>query len=177
MKNKGLLAIVAILTGALSTARAGDAGSTATAKPVSNVKSNIVAEVRSSDNAFSLMIESYRQIQTMMIDSDYDRRVAIVNTIKDPQEHDRILSIANQEHAQRMKKLQDTLATFNTAYGDTRKESERKAGGAIASVATAESADEQLHHFVPFTPQQFKSEKGSDLLPVGAHMIYDDVQH
>lgn len=177
MKTKGLLAIVAILTGAFSVSQGADSGSTTTAKPVSNVKSNIVAEVRGADNAFSLMMESYRQIQTLMIDADYERRVAIVDTIKDEKEHDRILSIVNQEHEQRLEKLKETVAGLGSAYGTTRKESERKVGGEIASVTSPQAAEEQLRQFVPFTPAEFRNEKGSDLLPAAARMIYDDTRH
>jgi hypothetical protein len=145
------------------------------AKPVSSVKSAAVAELRGNDHAFALMIESYRQIQELMIEGDYNKRVELANAIANPKERDRISKMALDERNMRLTKLEQTLQGFHTAYSSSRKDDERKTGEKIAVTASSESAASQLKTFVPFQPKGFRVEIGpSDLVPAGAQMLYGD---
>lgn len=151
---------------------------TRSSTPVSSSRTEAVAEIRKQDNAFSVMMESYQQIQELMIESDYDKQTQIGGSIANPKERERVIGLAKQARAQRLTKLASTMASFATAYGTTRKESEHKAGTTVASTASRESADEQLHKLVPFQPRNFRLENTtSPLVPAAAHMLFDDKKY
>jgi hypothetical protein len=171
MKTIGSCAGIAFIFAALTVVSAAD-------KPASNVRSNAVSELRSHDNAFALMMESYRQMQVLMIEADYDKRLQLAKTVADPTERDRVLLLAQQEHDLRISKLHQTMKSFDSAYNTTRKPLQNKAGGEVVTKITSEEAGEQLRHFRAFTPQEFKMEnQASSLLPAGARLLYDDKRY
>ena len=171
MKTKGLITGIVFIFAALTVVSAAD-------KPGSSVRTNVVAELRSHDNAFALMMESYRQLQVLMIEADYEKRVQLAKAVANPTERDRVLLLAQQEHDGRISKLQQAMKGFDSAYDTTRKPLQNKTGGEIVTKITPEEAGEQLRHFRVFTPKEFKMEnQASTLLPAGARMLYDDKRY
>ncbi|MEI6084601.1 MAG: hypothetical protein WCS70_09900 [Verrucomicrobiota bacterium] len=124
------------------------------------------------------MMESYRQMQVIMIESDYDKRVQLAKSITNPKERDRVLLMAQQEHDMRITKLQQTVKGFDSAYDTTSKDMQRRTGGEIVTKITPQEASEQLRHFRAFTPKEFRMEnQPSSLLPAGARMLFDDKRY
>lgn len=147
-------------------------------KPVSSVKAGIVSELRSHDNAFALMMESYRQLQVLMIEADYDKRVQMAKSITNPKERDRVLLMAQHERDMRTTKLMQTVKGFDSAYDTTRKDMQRRTGGEVVTRVTPQEAGEQLRHFRAFTPKEFRMEnQPSSLMPAGARMLFDDKRY
>ena len=133
-----------------------------------------VSDLRNQDSAFSLLIESYRQMQTFMIEGDYDKRLRGASLVKDAKDREHIETLAAQERDLRLAKLRTTLGGFNAAYDTSRHESERNAGIQVPSEVDINAANEKLRKFVPFTPHDFGpgDNQPSHLLPAGAQMIY-----
>jgi hypothetical protein len=130
-----------------------------------------VSELRIQDSVFSLLIESYREMQTVMIEADYDKRLRAASLVKDEKQRDHIHA---QERELRLAKLRDIMQNFATAYGTSRQVAEQKTGVNIPNEADAKTANAQLHKLVPFTPKQFGpgENQPSQLLPAGAQIIY-----
>jgi len=178
MNTKVIFSGIICLGLAGSSVLAAENVSTPAAKPVSTVKTRAVSELRSHDNAFALMMESYRQLQILMIEADYEKRLQLAKSIANPKERDRVLLMAQQEHDMRITKLQQTLKGFDSAYDTSRKEQQAKTGGEIVTKITSEEASEQLRHYRPFVPKDFRMEnQPSSLLPAGARMLYDDKRY
>jgi hypothetical protein len=120
--------------------------------------------------AYGLLIESYRQIQTSMIEADYGKQLQAIALIKDPKEREQLTNQAGQNHELRLVKLQSTLHNFTAAYDSTRP----KTQGAEPPPVDAKAANDRLRTLVPLTPAQFGPSEGqpSQLLPAGAQMIY-----
>lgn len=133
-----------------------------------------VSNLRNQDSAFSLLIESYRQMQTFMIEGDYDKRLRAAALVKDPKERGHIETLAAQERELRLAKLHGMLEGFGAAYDTSRRESERAAGIHVESEVDIKAANEKLRKFVPFTPHDFGpgENQPSHLVPAGAQMIY-----
>src|SRR6185295_13031997 len=106
MNTKIIFSGIMCLGLACRSVSAADDVSTPAAKPVSTVKTRAVSELRGQDNAFALMMESYRQLQVLMIEADYDKRVQLAKSITNPKDRDRVLLMAQQEHDMRITKLQ-----------------------------------------------------------------------
>jgi len=133
-----------------------------------------VADLRNQDSAFSLLIESYRQMQTFMIEGDYEKRLRAAALVKDAKERDHINTLAAQERELRLAKLRNTLGNFNTAYNSSRHVTEKTAGVSVPNSVDTKAANDKLRSFVPFTPSEFgpSENQPSSLLPAGAMMIY-----
>ncbi|MCG3147360.1 MAG: hypothetical protein PCFJNLEI_00799 [Verrucomicrobiae bacterium] len=171
MSSKGIFSGIVFIGAALTIATAAD-------KPVSTSRTNAVTQLRNQDNAFALMMESYRQIQLLMIESDLDKRIQLAKTIVEPKERDRILDLAQQEYDQRIAKLQQTLKSFDGAYDTTRQDLQKKTGGVIVTKTSPEDAQEQLRRFRVFSPKEFRMEnQPPHLMPAGAQMMYGDKRY
>lgn len=141
--------------------------------PVPHVKAAAVTELRGKDHAFALMIETYRQIQELMIEGDYNKHLELAQRVANPTERARLTRLALDERNARLTKLEQTLQDLQTAYASSRKDDERKTGQTIAATASADNVAPQLKSFVPFQPKGFRVENGpSELVPAGAQMLY-----
>ena len=70
-------------------------------------------------------------MQTLMIDSDYEKRLRAAALVKSPKERDHIYDLATQERDQRLAKLRGTLGNFNAAYDSSRHVTEQTAGVSV----------------------------------------------
>ena len=124
------------------------AGGRAAAPPASPV-----AVVRNHDAAFSLLIESFQQLQTAMIESDYQERLVMSEAVTDENARARVLKLAGQERDLRLAKLarqlQQMLASYDVARGDYQKQ----AGVVVPNSVNTDQAAAQLKQFVAFVPE------------------------
>lgn len=165
MNTKGVVTGIAFFSMAFTAVWAAD----------SNVRSNAVTELRGQDNAFALMMESYRQIQILMIEADYDKLVTLAKRVTDPKQRDQLLLMAQQQREARIAKVHDTMKGFDSAYSTSRKEQEKKTDGAVITKMTPEEADDQIQHLRPFVPKVFRQESSpGTLVPAGARAVYGE---
>jgi hypothetical protein len=115
-------------------------------------RSDPVAELRHQDSAFSLLIEVYRQLQSRLIESDYDARLKAAADLPDLKIRRRVTALAKQEHDLRIKKLYGQLGNLATTYDYARQRDEREAGVAVPSAIDTATAAESLKNFVVITP-------------------------
>jgi hypothetical protein len=141
-------------------------------------RTNAVAQLRSQDNAFALMMEAYRQIQSLMIEADYDKQVKLAQAIPNPADRDRVLKLIQQDYDDRLAKLEETLKNFGGAYDTTRQELQVQAGQQLVSQTSPEEAHQQLRRFRVFTPKDFRLEnQPSPLVPAAGQMLYGDKRY
>ena len=133
-----------------------------------------VAELRNQDAAFSLLIESYRQMQTFMIEADFEKRLRAAALVKDNKDRDHIIDLAGQEHDLRLAQLRENLGKFNATYDTSRQSTEKATGVSVPNKVDTKTADAKLRKLVPFTPSKLgpSQDHPSQLLPAGAQMIY-----
>lgn len=115
-------------------------------------KADPIAELRHQDSAFSILIEAYRQLQSYLIQSDYDTRLKAAGELTDLKTRRRVTVLATQERDLRMKKLYGQLDNLTTAYDYARQRDERAAGVETPSAVDTTAAAERLKDFVVITP-------------------------
>jgi hypothetical protein len=106
-------------------------------------------EMQNRDSAFSLLITAFGEVQSSLIENDYEARLQAAQSIADYPERRRVQKLAGQERDLRLKKLDRKLAELSAAYVQSRESGEEEASGPVppTHIDTA-SAHEKLKHFV-----------------------------
>lgn len=112
-----------------------------------------VAEVRNHDAAFALLIESFQQLQTAMIESDYQERIFAADQLSEESTRRRVLDWAKQERALRLAKLDHQVRQMATSYQWARHDHEREAGRGVTYDVDREITSERLNDLVVFVPE------------------------
>lgn len=116
-----------------------------------------VSELRNQDSAFALLTEAFRQLQSYLIESDYDARIEAAKSLKDPVARRKVTALAQQERELRLKKLYGQLDRMNTTYDYARQEDERVAGVTVSKNVDTVAAAHKLKDFVIISPDAFDS--------------------
>jgi hypothetical protein len=106
-------------------------------------------ELRNQDGAFSLLIESYRQIQGELVESDYKARLQAAVQLRDPEKKREVIALAAQERDLRFARLAKQLVNLSGAYELIRRSDGRRAGIVVPSTVDTEFAAAKLRKFVP----------------------------
>jgi len=122
MKNKGLALGLTLSMLVCPLSFSEDRQSqTPPAQPVSATKSSDpVSELRNQDEAFSLLIEAFRQIQGRVIQNDYEARIKAANNLPVLKDRRHVIALANQERDLRVSKLYHQIGNLNLTYDQTR---------------------------------------------------------
>jgi hypothetical protein len=104
-------------------------------------------EFRNQDAALSLLLEAFRQIQSSVIESDYDSRIRAANSLRDMQVRDTVAILADFERYLRCRKLGKQVQSLLRAYEYARKDDEREAGVTVPSAVDLEAAATKLKSF------------------------------
>jgi hypothetical protein len=145
MKNKGLKLITfALLLGIFANYSTAAEGDLPAADPV--------AELRNHDEAFSLLIECFRQMQTALVEADYESRLDAAQRLTDAKTHADVLILAQQERDLRLEKLAAQLHHMRSAYDYARLGDEREAGVKVASNVDTTAAAAKLNDYVAIVP-------------------------
>lgn len=125
-----------------------------------------ICELRSQDGAFSLLIESYREYQSHMIENDYQMRLRAAEGVG----NDRgslvieasskslqtlrhyIMALARMERDIRFEKLETQCRNFNAAYSCARKIDEDYIGETVPSMVDQRAAAQKLKDYCVVTP-------------------------
>lgn len=112
-----------------------------------------VAEVRIHDAAFALLIESFQQLQTAMIEADFQERIFAADQLTNNARRTQVLQLARQERDLRLAKLSHQLNQMLTSYTYSRRDHERAAGRDVPANVDRDKAAEQLKGLVVFVPE------------------------
>jgi hypothetical protein len=118
--------------------------------------------LQSQDQAFSLLIETFRQFESQQIESDYQARLRAASSLGDGrgslviESRTRgmqtlrafVLSLAKQEHDLRMQELETKVVNFRSAYNCARKQDEQAVGLIVPNKVDTRVAADRLKDFV-----------------------------
>jgi hypothetical protein len=96
------------------------------AQPVARAKPvDPISELRTQDDAFSLLMEAFRQIQGWIIQNDYQARVQVANALSNLKTRRYVFQLAKEERELRIQKLYHQISNLNLTYDQTRRDDER----------------------------------------------------
>lgn len=108
---------------------------------------DVAVELRNQDAALSLLLEAFRQIQSSVIQSDYDSRIRAVGSSRDMEVRRTVAILADIERYLRGRKLEKQVGNLLTTYECARKADEREAGVIVPSVVNLGTAANKLKEF------------------------------
>lgn len=123
---------------------------------VSAGQTNATTEARNDAAAYSVLIESYRQIQRELVRIDHEARLGMAAALRDRQTRREAAALAAKECELRMKKVGADVARLRRAYESTR-------DPAALSTLDTRRAAEQLKEFV--VPGPLETLPASAVLP------------
>jgi len=175
MKNRGLaLGLTLTILACPLSFSAETQGETAAAQPVAVSKPvNPVSELRNQDEAFSLLIEAFRQIQGRIIQNDYEARIKAANALDDLKTRRRVVELANQERDLRVRKLYHQIGNLNLTYDNTRHDDERVANVDIPVHIDTGHAAKTLMDYVFIAPvtDEKSGEIKTKTVPAGNYLL------
>lgn len=119
------------------------------------------SKLRIQDSAFSLLIESYRQLQNQLIQTDYENRLRVIATLNGSEARRDAIVLAKQERDLRTRKLCVQLASLGAAYDYSRRDEERQEGVNVPHAVNTDAAAKKLKHFVVLVPPADNSSTGT----------------
>ncbi len=135
------------------------------------VAADPVAELRTGDDAFALLIECFRQLQTSLIEADYDHRLAAAARLTDPVQQQAVRELSAQERELRLEKLDTQLGHMLTAYTHSRRLTEREANVTVPQNVDTVAAARKLEDFVAIIPVVKPQEEIVVTRIVPAHLV------
>jgi len=126
MKLKGLALGLTLSMLVCTSSFSGETTDDASLRPAAQSKTaDPLAELRNQDEAFSLLIEAFRQVQGRVIQNDYEARIKAANSLGDLKTRRYVIELAKQERELRVEKLYHQIGNLNLTYGQTRRDDER----------------------------------------------------
>jgi len=142
--------VAALFCASICTLRAqAEAGSSA---PEVGSTAISASEARIHDLAFSLLLETYRQFQNNLIQSDYSNRLSAAATLTDSTTRKEVIALARQERDLRLRRLTAQLVAFSTAYDHSPQYDERGVGVTSRVGVGMRAAARKLQGFVVIAP-------------------------
>ncbi len=108
---------------------------------------DVAVGLRNQDAALSLLLEAFRQIQSSVIQSDYDSRIRAADSLGGMEVRHTVAILADIERYLRGRKLEKQVGNLLTAYEYARKSDEREAGVTVPSSVDLETAANKLKEF------------------------------
>jgi len=106
------------------------------------------------DSAFSLLLETYRQFQNNLIQSDCRNRLSAAASLSDVTTRKKVIALARQERDLRLKRLTAQLVAFSAAYDHSCRHAEREFGVTSRAEVDMKGAARELRGFVVIAPGQ-----------------------
>lgn len=134
---------------------------------------NPATELRNQDSAFALLMESYRQIQTRLIQNDYEARLEAAKHLEGLKARRQVMVLAKQERDLRLEKLNGQLTNMNSGYTHARYVDEREAGVTVPISVDTAAAARQLKNYVVITPDSVErvNDTHAPTLPASHFML------
>jgi hypothetical protein len=125
-------------------------------------------ELQNRDSAFSLLITAFGEVQSSLIENDYEARLQAAQSIADYPERRRVQELAGQERDLRLKKLNRKVAELSVAYVHSRQSGpdEEVSGPVPPTKLDISTAHEKLKQFVIIGAGEIEpeSETNQDML-------------
>jgi hypothetical protein len=121
-------------------------------EPETEKRADPVSELRNRDSAFSLLMEAFRQLQSQLIQTDYESRLRAAAQLDNLKTRRQVIVLAKQERDLRLKKLYGQLETLNTTYDYSREIDQREAHVIVPKNVDTVAAANKLKNFVVITP-------------------------
>jgi len=106
------------------------------------------SELQNHDSAFSLLIAAFAEVQTSLIENDYQARQQAAASIQDYQARQHVMNLARQERELRLRKLNRQLAELSAAYVHSRQSDAQKNGDHPPAKVDIQDAQKKLNRFV-----------------------------
>lgn len=111
-----------------------------------------VAELRNHDDAFALLLECFRQLQTNLIEADFEARLGAAALVTDGTRRAHVIELAQLERELRFEKLQQQLVNLLETYRHARARDAREAGVDAPMRVDTVAAARKLENFVAIVP-------------------------
>jgi len=106
------------------------------------------SELENHDSAFSLLITAFAEVQTSLIENDYQAQQQAAASIQDYQTRQDVVKLARQERELRLRKLNRQLAELSAAYVHSRQSDAQKNGDHPPAKVDIQDAQKKLNRFV-----------------------------
>jgi hypothetical protein len=135
--------------------------------------SDLLSELRNQDSVFSILIEAFRQVQGRVIQTDYETRIKAANALEDLKTRRRVVVLANQERALRVKKLYHQLGNLCATYDTTRQDDKRVANVEVPVNIDTTHAAKTLMDYVFIAPaaDDKSGEKKTQSIPASNYLL------
>lgn len=111
-------------------------------------RAKAASELQNHDSAFSVLITAFAEVQTSLIENDYQTRQQAAASIQDYQTRQHVLKLTEQERELRLRKLNRQLAELSAAYVHSRQSDARKNGDHHPAKVDIQDAEKKLNGFV-----------------------------
>lgn len=111
-----------------------------------------VAELRNHDDAFALLLECFRQLQTTLIEADFEARLEAADQLTEGSRRALVIELAHAERELRFAKLEQQLANLLETYRHARAREAREAGVDVPMRVDTVAAARKLENFVAIVP-------------------------
>jgi hypothetical protein len=105
-------------------------------------------ELENRDAAFSLLIEAFGDVQSSLIENDYQARLEAAESIANPSARRRACDLAKQERDLRLGKLKRELTEMAVAYHYSRQTDDPGTGVSVREKVDPAAAARSLRRFV-----------------------------
>lgn len=112
------------------------------------------AELHSQDRAYALLSVAYRELQTYLIERDYENRLQAAATKADAGKRAEITRLAARERDLRLQQLSTNLTNLASTYTHARGEDERRMGVSAPSIVDTAAAARDFHNLVAIVPDR-----------------------
>ncbi|MDW8343391.1 MAG: hypothetical protein RMM51_02755 [Verrucomicrobiae bacterium] len=114
--------------------------------------SDPIAELRNHDDAFALLLECFRQLQTNLIEADFEARLDAAANLPEAVRRAQVIELAHTERELRFEKLQQQLVNLLETYRHARARDAREAGVDVPMRVDTVAAARKLENFVAIVP-------------------------
>ena len=113
-----------------------------------DLRAEATSESQIHDSAFSLLITAFAEVQTSLIENDYQAQQQAAASIQDYQARQDVVKLARQERELRLRKLNRQLAELSAAYVHLRQSDAQKNGDHPPAKVGIQDAEKKLNGFV-----------------------------
>jgi hypothetical protein len=114
--------------------------------------STAASELHNHDSAFSLLLETYREFQNNLIQTDYKNQLSAAASLTDNTTRKEVIALAQKERDLRVHRLAAQLVAFSAVYDHSRQPAERQVGVTSGPGVDVKAAGKELEDFVVIAP-------------------------
>jgi hypothetical protein len=121
------------------------------------------AESRNHDSAFSLLLETYRQFQNNLIQTDYSNRLSAAASLADATTRKEATALVRRERDLRLRRLAAQVLIFSVTYDHSRPSADQDVAATSRTDRNGKAAARELQDFVVIAPAADGSQSADTL--------------